>query len=1008
MQDLGTLGGWGSWAHGVSADGSVVVGMAQGSFDRAFRWTASSGMVDLGTLGGARSHAYGVSGDGSVVVGWAYNSDQKARAFRWNGTMQDLGTLGGTHSEARAVSADGQVVVGYSTTAAGFQRAFRWQGTMQDLGTLGGVGAHAHGVSADGSVVVGDSTNSSGAVRAFRWTAASGMEDLGTLGGSRSYAEGVSADGSVVVGLSFNTKEEFHAFRWTASNGMQDIGTLGGYTSIAHAVSANTGTIVGESSDGAGATHAFRWAGVIRSVDSKDSENELHHRTHLYILSDLPGEDQSRTILRRGSKPSPNTGTADFDVVVCGNFDPAQFTLSFEATHTFDGAPAVRAIEFYPGEVPQGQWGCTLAGLGAVVNGERVATMRVFVPANAPVGEYTFRAVAEDSTGQRLQEMTFDHPVVLLFNPADQDDLVHIPGTAGFDAYIMDQFADLWIGTSKSRQPSRWALAQFDECVFLSSLELIKGLGSAARASPAAVIAHLSRKLPAHGGGSVLEGRWVECPDAMSAAECLDYLKNVAFEGGTVPGNWTGSDEIYEMYRASNWATVKYGQCWVFAGLLTSSLRSLGIPTRPVSNYESAVDHTPFDGIARVCYRLQPATGRWQPVAGMDSVWEFHVWCESWIGSQWHVADGTYGLGAIPVSKVKSGDHSGDLHTAFVIAEVDARCWEGVYNEATSECEYPDPAMDPYYDTRVGRHITTKAADSETGEDITKDYKTPETTDDPRQWSSVRVTTAADIQMGESIDGVVEITNGDGVPRDFVCYVFVLSIGQDGGRMGGLLGPVTELRTIAPHETGVVLFSVPWEDIRPWLRFSDTVQAETVVTRIGDEQKWFRPRLVRVRGLPVQITMDPADRIPLGEQTVATIRYHNPLGTPLPNSRLALSSSAGLLIGGSTRTETVLLGDLVPGASGVLERTLVGIAEGPHGLIATFSADDTVPGNDVEALTVGLCPSDFDRSGFVDTDDFTAFVLAFEAGTDDADVDGSGFVDTDDFTYFVIAFEAGC
>ncbi len=54
------------------------------------------------------------------------------------------------------------------------------------------------------------------------------------------------------------------------------------------------------------------------------------------------------------------------------------------------------------------------------------------------------------------------------------------------------------------------------------------------------------------------------------------------------------------------------------------------------------------------------------------------------------------------------------------------------------------------------------------------------------------------------------------------------------------------------------------------------------------------------------------------------------------------------------------------------------------------------------------CPSDFDGSGFVDTDDFTAYVLAFEAGTDDADVDGSGFVDTDDFTFFVLAFESGC
>ncbi|MCC6426071.1 MAG: hypothetical protein IT435_04550 [Phycisphaerales bacterium] len=54
------------------------------------------------------------------------------------------------------------------------------------------------------------------------------------------------------------------------------------------------------------------------------------------------------------------------------------------------------------------------------------------------------------------------------------------------------------------------------------------------------------------------------------------------------------------------------------------------------------------------------------------------------------------------------------------------------------------------------------------------------------------------------------------------------------------------------------------------------------------------------------------------------------------------------------------------------------------------------------------CPADFDGSGFVDLEDFAAFVHAFEAGTDDADFDGSGFVDLDDYHAFVLAFEKGC
>lgn len=57
---------------------------------------------------------------------------------------------------------------------------------------------------------------------------------------------------------------------------------------------------------------------------------------------------------------------------------------------------------------------------------------------------------------------------------------------------------------------------------------------------------------------------------------------------------------------------------------------------------------------------------------------------------------------------------------------------------------------------------------------------------------------------------------------------------------------------------------------------------------------------------------------------------------------------------------------------------------------------------------VDPCPADFDGSGFVDFDDFNAFVDTFILGDISADFDGSGFVDFDDFNSFVAAFETGC
>jgi probable HAF family extracellular repeat protein len=268
MRDLGTLGGIMGSAHGVSADGLVVVGAAVNSLDeyRAFRWTAAGGMQDLGTLPKYEdsSWAWGVSADGSVVVGQsaadggaAADNKLQPRAYRWTARtgMQELRALFDVdESVASGVSADGSVVVGWMKYADYFRRAFRWTATtgMQDLSAQPYGVSMARGVSADGSVVVGVTTNASFQPRAFRWTAKTGMQYLGTFGGI-SEARGVSANGSIVVGYSENTRGQPRAFRWTAKTGMQDLNRL--YASLlrygsvlwdAYAVSPNGRYIVGE------------------------------------------------------------------------------------------------------------------------------------------------------------------------------------------------------------------------------------------------------------------------------------------------------------------------------------------------------------------------------------------------------------------------------------------------------------------------------------------------------------------------------------------------------------------------------------------------------------------------------------------------------------------------------------------------------------------------------------------------------------------------------------------
>ena len=57
------------------------------------------------------------------------------------------------------------------------------------------------------------------------------------------------------------------------------------------------------------------------------------------------------------------------------------------------------------------------------------------------------------------------------------------------------------------------------------------------------------------------------------------------------PSEWTGSVAILEEFmKSGGHRAVKYAQCWVYAGLVTTICRALGIPCRNVTNYISAHD----------------------------------------------------------------------------------------------------------------------------------------------------------------------------------------------------------------------------------------------------------------------------------------------------------------------------------------------------------------------------------------------------------------------------------
>jgi len=243
------------------------------------------------------------------------------------------------------------------------------------------------------------------------------------------------------------------------------------------------------------------------------------------------------------------------------------------------------------------------------------------------------------------------------------------------------------------------------------------------------------------------------------------------FAGGKAPWYWQGSDEVFRTYIQQSFTPVKFGQCWVFGGVLNALLRSLGIPSRHLTTFESAHESPDENGkYTHEIAMIYNSNGKL--IQRKGSIWNFHSWNDAWFNrpdvngaNGWQAVDATpqeqsgglMQMGPAPLFSVKAFDDSAPWDTPFVISEVAAKIRNYVQkcDDSGQNCVNEDMGIDP--DQHAGTLIVSNPVDNVF--DITGDYKKTDTialSRIPKKLKKIWRVTEGDDEVSMFIEGTNE------------------------------------------------------------------------------------------------------------------------------------------------------------------------------------------------------------------------------------------------------------
>ncbi|XP_074613939.1 protein-glutamine gamma-glutamyltransferase K-like [Acropora palmata] len=636
-------------------------------------------------------------------------------------------------------------------------------------------------------------------------------------------------------------------------------------------------------------------------VDFHIQENRSAHKTDYY-------EDETRLIIRRGQT---------FDATVTFNrqykSDIDTIVLQFvTGSRPQESKGSISRAVIQDNHLDPAHWGMKISK----VSGKTIR-LTIMPSAKAMIGDYEVYVETKmlDTSGKKLICKYKDNEkLCILFNAWCKEDQVYMDDEMERKEYVLADSGLIWVGSAKRHRGIPWTFGQFEEVSLESALWLLDkvGLSTAARSNPTQIVRTISAMANYNDrDGGVLFGRWTE-----------KYPKNC-----TPPTAWTGSVAILEKFWKKKYF-VKYGQCWVFSGLVTTLLRALGLPTRSVTNFESAHDN---DGSMTIDFHFDEEGN---PLDDLnDSVWNFHVWNESWFkrpdlpdghdGWQAHDAtpqetsEGVFRCGPASVNAVKKGEVYLPYDTGFIFAEVNG---DRVYWQVDDA----DGSMIAYNKEThsIGKYISTKAPGSDERLNVTGDYKYREGSREEREAVEFankfstrkeydiyradeedvrfRFEVVDDISMGDNFEVKVVAENTSDFFRTAKVNITSIMAFYTGITAKPLKQKKETLRLGGMSEETVVL-KIAAKDYLGKLAGDGNIKLYVKAKVDETNQSYVKQDIVEIIKPTISVTASPK-AVKKGEDVEITASFKNPLSVPLTNGHFHFEAT-----GMATKYEDVAL-----------------------------------------------------------------------------------------------------